>query len=98
MPSNTSLQKSMLDPKNQRRFFEQAQTYAFDYMDTINERNVYPDRAALENLKVFDEPLPSNAGNPEEILQMLHKYGSPASVASTGGGISALLLAERFPR
>lgn len=87
----------MLDPKNQRRFFEQAQTYAFDYMDTINERNVYPDRAALENLKVFDEPLPSNAGNPEEILQMLHKYGSPASVASTGGRYFGFVVGGTFP-
>jgi hypothetical protein len=33
----------------------------------------------------LDESLPEKQCNPNEILHLLHKYGSPATVAQTGG-------------
>ena len=64
---------------------EQAKDYAFDYMKSIPDRPVYPDKDALDGLRIFREPLQSGAGNPYEILAMLHSFGSPATVAQTGG-------------
>lgn len=65
--------------------FDQAKEYAFDYADKSLKRNVYPTDHAIENLKVFDEQLPDNVGNATEILELLHKYGSPATVSQIGG-------------
>ena len=64
---------------------EQAKDYAFDYMNSVPDRSVYPDEAALDGLRIFREPLQSEAGNPYEILSRLHSFGSPATVAQTGG-------------
>ncbi len=64
---------------------EQAKDYAFDYMKSIPDRSVYPDEDALDGLRIFREPLQSEAGNPYEILARLHSFGSPATVAQTGG-------------
>lgn len=65
--------------------FEQAKNYAFDYMQNILSQSVYPDKTAIEGLNIFKEPLQLEAGNPYDILNMLHYGGSPATVAQTGG-------------
>lgn len=65
--------------------FERAKSYAVDYMSNILNQPVFPNKKALDELKVFKEPLQVDHGNPYDILDMLHKYGSPATVAQTGG-------------
>ncbi|MDW7678410.1 MAG: hypothetical protein SCK57_12175, partial [Bacillota bacterium] len=45
---------------------------------------MFPDERAIEGLKAFDEVLPESPGDPKEIIELLHTYGSPASVAQTG--------------
>ncbi len=87
-----------------KALFEQGKSYAYDYMDSINQRSVYPLDTALENLSVFDEPLPKVLGDAGQILQMLHEYGSPATVAQTGnryfgfvnGGITPAAIASKW--
>jgi hypothetical protein len=71
--------------------FEQAKSYAYAYMDGVFDRNVFPAEAALANLKSFDEPLPPMPGDPSDMLRMLHEYGSPATVAHTGGSYFGLV-------
>jgi glutamate/tyrosine decarboxylase-like PLP-dependent enzyme len=68
-----------------KRLFEQAKSYAYAYMDGRQRRCVFPDDNALENLAVFDEPLPLFPQPAAETLELLDKYGSPATVAQTGG-------------
>lgn len=80
-----NLQKQMQQEMNDKLIFNQAKSYAFEYAEKVSERNVYPSEAALENLVVFDEPMPQSRGNASSILEMLHQYGSPATVAQTGG-------------
>ena len=65
--------------------FEQAKDYALDYMKRVGERGVYPSGQALDGLEAFQEDLPDDPGDPREILGMLHRTGSPATVAQTGG-------------
>lgn len=62
----------------------EAARSALDYVATVTERPVFPDRAALDGLEAFDEPLPSGPSEPGETLRLLHTAGSPATVASTG--------------
>jgi glutamate/tyrosine decarboxylase-like PLP-dependent enzyme len=97
MSNPTGLQEKMLALAAQRDYFEQAKEYAYAYLDGIFERNVYPDETALLNLKSFDEALPENPGSPSEMLRMLHEYGSPATVATTGGRYFGLVVGGVFP-
>ena len=70
---------------DQKLLFQKAQEYAFSYMETVVNRPVFPSDEVLENLNIFYEPLPESPSSGAEILEMLHKYGSPATVAQTGG-------------
>lgn len=85
------LQKQMQQEMMDKTIFEQAKVYAYDYADKVTERNVYPTDEALENLRVFDEPLPENSNDAKMILEMLHQYGSPATVAQIGGRFFGLV-------
>jgi len=58
---------------------------SFKYLENINSRAVYPSEDAIRNLSNFNEPLGVNPESTEKILGMLDKYGSPATVAQTGG-------------
>ncbi len=85
MVKKPHLQKEMYSQMQGKQLFEQAKDYAFAYINSAYDRKVFPTAEAIKNLSVFDEPLPTTSGNPAEGLRMLHEYGSPATVAQTGG-------------
>ncbi len=85
MDAKTDLQEKMFSQIQSKQLFEQAKSDAFAYMDGVLDRNVYPTDQAIKALDIFDEPFPAKAGNPAEILHLLDEYGSPATVAQTGG-------------
>ena len=85
MSPSTSLQQKMYLLARQRDLFEQAKAYAYDYLESVFDRNVFPSEAALAGLKAFDEPLPPTPGDPTEMLRMLHAYGSPGYCPTTTG-------------
>jgi glutamate/tyrosine decarboxylase-like PLP-dependent enzyme len=68
-----------------KALFEQAKAYSYDYMDSVCDKRVYPHQEALKGLEKFAGPLPDLPSDPSEILELLHQYGSPATVAQTGG-------------
>ncbi|MEN8199246.1 MAG: pyridoxal-dependent decarboxylase [Thermodesulfobacteriota bacterium] len=70
--------------EDEKLLFNKAREYAFSYMENLADRPVFPDDAALENLKEFYEPLPETPCPGADILDRLHRYGSPATVAQTG--------------
>ena len=37
---------------------EQAKQYSIDYVDSLNGRPGFPKKSDLQNLVIFDEPLP----------------------------------------
>jgi glutamate/tyrosine decarboxylase-like PLP-dependent enzyme len=65
--------------------YEQAKDYALDYMRTVCDRPVFPAPAAIAGLDAFREPLPAGPADPRAIIAALHRHGSPATVAQTGG-------------
>ncbi len=80
-----NLQKKMYREIQEQQLFEKAQEYAMQYINTVFDRNVHPTDKALENLTHFDENMPKTASNSSTILDMLHQYGSPATVTQLGG-------------
>ncbi len=79
------LREKMLQEMEHKELFEQVQKYGFAYVDQVRERNVFPTDDAIADLAVFTESLPQASGDAAEILALLHRYGSPATVAQTGG-------------
>ena len=69
----------------EKGLFETAKSYAYAYMDAVHDRVVFPTQGVIDRLDVFDEPFPENSCDPEELLRLLHEFGSPATVAQTGG-------------
>ena len=69
----------------EKKIFDQAKEYGFDYADKAMDRNVFPTEEAIENLKFFDENLPVQSNHPSDVLEMLHKYGAPATTTQVGG-------------
>jgi glutamate/tyrosine decarboxylase-like PLP-dependent enzyme len=70
---------------NSHDILQSAYTRARSYQADIPERRVFPSQEALDNLSHFDESLPDIPQSPEDTLQLLDEYGSPATVACTGG-------------
>lgn len=82
---NNDIQSRMFDELKQKSLLKLAHEYAEVYLGTLAERPVFPDQKALAELTRFDEPLPDSPQAGEAVLHQLHAYGSPATVAQTGG-------------
>lgn len=91
------LRERMLQELAKKEIFDQVQRYAYGYSDTIFDRNVFPTQEALDNLKVFDEPIPNNTASATEVLKLLHEYGSPTTIAQTGGRYFGLVNGGMIP-
>ena len=65
--------------------FQKAQAFGLDYLSSVLEREVYPSEQALEDLSFFEEDLPAQTGDAHRVLEQLHTYGAPATVAQIGG-------------
>ena len=99
-----TLRENMFQQLEDKEIFEDAKKYAYDYLDNANDRNVYPLKQAIENLNKFEEELPNESSDPQDILQQLHEYGSPATTSQiagryfgfVNGGIIPTALATRW--
>lgn len=92
-----NLQRQLQDQMIDKKIFNQAREYAFDYADKALERNVFPTEEAIEKLNIFDEKLPNDIGDASEIIDLLHKYGSPATVTQIGGRYFGLVIGGIIP-
>ncbi|MEM9952993.1 MAG: aminotransferase class V-fold PLP-dependent enzyme [Chloroflexota bacterium] len=54
------------------------------YLNTIDERAVFPSDEALEALDAFDEPFPEQSSDVQSVIAMLDELGASATVATTG--------------
>ncbi len=77
--------KEIFNGSQRSELLQQAGEYATEYLAGLDQRRVYPSAEAIDNLAVFDEPLPQSPTDGREILKTLHKFGSPATTASAGG-------------
>src|SRR5262245_45451968 len=73
------------------------------YLETLDDRPVFPPAKAIDQLAQWDEPLPEEPASPEKVLALLDEIGGPATVASagsryfgfvTGGSLPATLAAN----
>src|SRR5260370_8854061 len=58
---------------------------ARSYVEQVGERRVGPSEKEVTGLAKFREAFPEGASDPRSVVAMLDEFGSPATVASTGG-------------
>ena len=89
--------------------FYRAATYGAEYLNGAHQRRVVPTAECEAELEVFREPLPEKGADPYALLDLLNEFGSPGTVAQTGGrffgfvnggmvpsGLAARLLADSW--
>lgn len=84
MNSTSIVQNQMYKEVDEKIIFEKAQQFAKEYLESVFERNVYPTEQALYNLDKFNESMPQDSTNANDVLDFLNQYGSPATVTTTG--------------
>jgi glutamate/tyrosine decarboxylase-like PLP-dependent enzyme len=67
------------------KLLSDAAARAARYLATVDERSVAPGTEALAGLDALGGPMPMEPCEPASVLAALDAYGSPATVASTGG-------------
>lgn len=79
------------------KLFEQTKNIALEYLETLPERPVMPDETALSDLEHFKETMPEKGAAPHEVIDTLHRYGSPATVATQGGRFYGFVQGSSLP-
>ena len=72
-------------PSTRTSVLKAAADHAGEYLRVINARSVAPSADAVAALRELAGPLPSGPATPEEVLDLLARFGSPATVANSGG-------------
>ncbi|MBV9388304.1 MAG: aspartate aminotransferase family protein [Chroococcidiopsidaceae cyanobacterium CP_BM_ER_R8_30] len=67
-----------------RQLLQTTTDYAIRYLEGLETRPVAPSLEAISQLAQFNEPLPEQPSEPEQILRLLDEVGSPASMAMAG--------------
>jgi glutamate/tyrosine decarboxylase-like PLP-dependent enzyme len=80
-----TIQEQMLEELKNKEIFERARSYAYEYIDGIEKMDIFPSESSLEDMNSFDEILPKESVSAKEIIEQLHEFGSPATIAQTGG-------------
>ncbi len=84
-PPTKTLLEQLEAQRNDARLYTQAAEAAREYVASVRQQRVFPAESALKGLQHFQEPLPQTMTDALDVLQMLHRHGSPATVAQTGG-------------
>ena len=62
-----------------------AAEYAAEYLRSVSARPVVPSPQALAALSELQGPVPAGPASPDEVLDLLARFGSPATIANAGG-------------
>ena len=68
-----------------RQLLDIAHQQAIDYIENIDDRSVFPTPKAIANLAHFEEPLGEAGSNAADMLETLHRLGSPGTVGQIRG-------------
>ncbi len=80
-----------------RILLDDAARRAIDYRETASERHVAPSPDAVDDVEKFVEPLPEAGTDDREVLAMLDRLGSPATVAMTGPRYFGFVIGGSLP-
>ena len=67
------------------------------YLDEARDRSVAPSEQSLQPIGELDHALPEGPSDPETVLEILDRVGSPATVASAGGRYFGFVIGGALP-
>ena len=70
---------------NDESHLDGAARLAANYLRTIGKRRVAPSVSEIQALDALSGPLPESSLSPAEVLALVDRIGSPATIATTGG-------------
>ena len=70
---------------------------ALAYLDSLDARGVMPAPEALDRLAELGGPLPGAPSDPAEVVVLLDRVGSPATMASAGGRYYGFVVGGALP-
>ncbi|MEP2989254.1 MAG: pyridoxal-dependent decarboxylase [Parasphingorhabdus sp.] len=77
--------------------FETAYRASRRYMNGLDERNIMPDKAALDALKMLHEKLPRTSTSSKAVIDRLDEIGGAATVSTTGGRFFGFVVGGALP-
>jgi glutamate/tyrosine decarboxylase-like PLP-dependent enzyme len=75
----------------------QAAERAIKYTASIGNRPVSPAESDLQNLAEFRERFPASPSDPVQVLEKLDRFGTPATVATSGGRYFGFVIGGALP-
>lgn len=72
-------------------------TRALRYVEQVRERRVAPLPQDISRLEKLGGPLPEGPCEPQHVLALLDEFGSPATVATTGGRFFGFVIGGTLP-
>ncbi|HTO74030.1 MAG TPA: pyridoxal-dependent decarboxylase, partial [Gemmatimonadales bacterium] len=70
---------------------------AIRYLDSLDERPVQPAPAAVSALSGFREPMPERPTDPAQVIELLDRLGSPATMAMAGPRFFGFVIGGALP-
>jgi len=67
------------------------------YIHSLPKRTVFPTKEHLVNMKGFDVPLQEHSMDPLDVMDELDRFGSPATVASSGNRYFGFVIGGALP-
>ena len=78
-------------------WLEDAAQRGIRYVNSVNERRVFPEQGAIDALAEFDEPFPQQPASAESVIALLDDLGGPATVATTGSRYFGFVIGGLLP-
>ena len=70
---------------------------ALSYLRELKNRPVAPTREDVKNLDLLPQKLPEGSTPADRVIELLDRYGSPATVASNGGRYFGFVIGSALP-
>jgi glutamate/tyrosine decarboxylase-like PLP-dependent enzyme len=71
--------------------------YAAEYLAGVDARSVAPSSEAVDGLAALCGELPDAPASAESVVELLHRHGSPATVATSGGRYFGFVVGGTVP-
>ncbi|PIA66689.1 aspartate aminotransferase family protein [Ectopseudomonas toyotomiensis] len=82
---------------NERNLLAEADRRALVYLDGLAMQRVFPDDKAIAALAAFEQALPEDGSDADQVLCQLDEIGSPATVASNAARYFGFVIGATLP-
>ncbi len=91
------LQEKLFQEIKEKTIFKRTQEHSFTYLNTVFDRNVFPEEDTIATLKMFDEEFPETSSNAIDVIEQLYTYGNPNTVTTLGGRYFGFVCGSALP-